>query len=387
MLTTNLKILLGSGAILALAAPSFAQNQTEVVGPPALEDFDLKGERIVTQPPIPAPRPQQQQQQTPVTVVPAPPSPAQSRPQPKPAQSQAEAPRRDARPVPASSQPVETAPQRVEADTPVTPTVTPSPVTVPPVQSPAQSDGVAPPPTALPEPEGGFPVWPAAAGGLILLGAGFYFGRRRSAQFAVAGGEVVRETAPLPEPPRPVPPLVAAAAAAATLAPKPRASVELLFEPTSTVLGDKDAIVHFLLTIHNDGRLAAKNVRLEARIFNANGQVDADIGQFFSAPLQRRVVSLPTPLPPGERLAIQGEVPIPVADIKPIAVDGRALFIPIVAVTAIYEWEGGSGQTSKSYMVGVEAQQTGKMGPFRLDQGPRVYRSVGQREHRLAHIA
>lgn len=377
MLKSNLKLLLASTAILAGAAPLSAQNQSEVVGPPALEDFDLPGEQIVTQPPLPAPRPQQQQT-PPVTVVPAPPSPARAQPKQAPAQSRAQpSAATSATPAPRT---VETAPVS-EAATPATPTITP-----PPIPGPAPQQAAPTSPVIAPqEEEGGFPIWPALAGGIALLGAGFYFGRRRAGRLALAEGSAVRETAAeRPAPAAPVPAPIASAAAAATLAPKSRASVELLFEPTSTVLGAKEAIVHFLLTAHNAGPLPAKNVRLEARVFNAAGKVDADISQYFNAPLQRRVVTLPEPLPPGERFGIQGEVPIELSAIQPITIEGRSLFIPIVAVTAIYEWDGGSGQTSKSYMVGVEASQAGKMGPFRLDQGPRVYRSVGQREHRMA---
>ena len=41
-----------------------------------------------------------------------------------------------------------------------------------------------------------------------------------------------------------------------------------------------------------------------------------------------------------------------------------------------------------SYVVGREAETpTQKMGPFRLDLGPRIYRSVGQRPSELARVA
>ena len=43
------------------------------------------------------------------------------------------------------------------------------------------------------------------------------------------------------------------------------------------------------------------------------------------------------------------------------------------------------GRTSRSWLVGREAETPpAKMGPFRLDLGPRIYRSVGQRQHELA---
>jgi hypothetical protein len=52
----------------------------------------------------------------------------------------------------------------------------------------------------------------------------------------------------------------------------------------------------------------------------------------------------------------------------------------------VYEWgEGRTGQTSMSYLVGREPETPStKMGAFRLDLGPRVYRSVGQRPSNVA---
>ena len=66
--------------------------------------------------------------------------------------------------------------------------------------------------------------------------------------------------------------------------------------------------------------------------------------------------------------------------------DERLLFIPVIAVNILYDWgEGRSGQTSKSYVIGREMQTPGeKMGAFRVDQGPRIWRTVGQRQHKLA---
>ena len=378
-----------SAALLAVAAPLAAQNQTapsqpDVVGPPALENFDLGGDRIVAAPPPPPPAETQ-----PVTVVPPPPSPAATARRPAESRETTPRPPEQAPAVPREStadapETVDIAPDDAGSPAPELSATPPPPV--PSAQSPEGS--TTPVETAAQEEDGGIPWWAAIAGGILLLGSGAYFGRRRASTIAAAEPEDVSPPISRPAPgpvPKGMP--VAASPAAAPAAAVPRASVELVFEPTSTVLGDKEAIVHFLLTVHNSGELPAKNVRLEARVFNAGMSVDTDIGAFFAAPLQRRVVTLPQALPTGERLGIQGEVPITVADIRPIEVEGRKLFIPIVAVTAIYEWEGGSGQTSKSYMVGVEAGQTGKMGPFRLDQGPRVYRSVGQRAHRLVKTA
>jgi hypothetical protein len=57
----------------------------------------------------------------------------------------------------------------------------------------------------------------------------------------------------------------------------------------------------------------------------------------------------------------------------------------MVAFNAVYEWgDGKTGQTSISYLVGREIEKTDKMGAFRLDIGPRVYRTLGTRQSETA---
>ena len=77
-------------------------------------------------------------------------------------------------------------------------------------------------------------------------------------------------------------------------------------------------------------------------------------------------------------------------DMRAVVLDNRYLFIPVIAVNALYDYgDGQTGQTSKSYVVGRELEQPAgekseKMGAFRVDQGPRVWRTIGQRQHSLA---
>ncbi|MGE0179854.1 MAG: hypothetical protein AB7O91_08555, partial [Sphingomonas sp.] len=88
----------------------------------------------------------------------------------------------------------------------------------------------------------------------------------------------------------------------------------------------------------------------------------------------------------GQDGVIRGEVGMPLEEMKAVKLDGRMLFIPVVAVNILYEWgEGRSGQSAKSYVVGRELEEpSDKMGAFRVDQGPRIWRTVGQRQHKLA---
>ena len=67
----------------------------------------------------------------------------------------------------------------------------------------------------------------------------------------------------------------------------------------------------------------------------------------------------------------------------------RTLFIPLVAFNVLYDvGNGRTGQTAMSYVVGRETEPPRpKMGAFRLDLGPRIYRTVGQRQNELKQVA
>jgi len=63
--------------------------------------------------------------------------------------------------------------------------------------------------------------------------------------------------------------------------------------------------------------------------------------------------------------------------------------VPLVAFNILYQsGDGEIVQTAMSYVVGRETRPPAeKMAPFRLDQGPKIYREVGQRQHRLKQVA
>ena len=74
--------------------------------------------------------------------------------------------------------------------------------------------------------------------------------------------------------------------------------------------------------------------------------------------------------------------------LREIEVQGRKLFIPTIAFNVYYEWGNGKkGRTSISFLVGREPEAPStKMGPFRLDQGPRIYRQLGHRQGQPAEL-
>jgi len=392
-------------AVTSVQAQDAGQNSTQqnsTVGSPQLRDFSLPGQRT-TPPPAPEPEP-----------VPTIPPPATEQPRPTPAPSPAPTP---ARPAPAREQPrAAPAPtpqrERRKPDLVAEAAPVPSETVAPPVTAPdpvlPQTGALAPPPPAAPaeptvlEPrpaksEGGFPWLPLLlAGGVALLGL---FGYRR---FAASRTEAFAAPAPEPEPvavpkaavPAIVPPRPAPAAApAAPAAPvsigiKLRPQLELEFKPDKAAATLTDANVQFELKVRNSGNMAARNIRIEARMFNAGAEQDREIGAFFARPAQESSNSTLPAIPPRGEVAFRSTVTMPKDAVREINVQGRRLFIPMVAFNVLYEWgEGKTGQTSMSYIVGREAPTPSeKMGAFRLDLGPRVYRSVGQRQTTLARI-
>jgi hypothetical protein len=355
---------LGSLGVLALcvAAPAAAQDSNTVIGPPQLRDFSISGRREVAAPP-----PQAQ----PAPPAQTPPATAQTRTQPpaRPAERVAEAPRRApapaaAQPAPASPQPFRPSPTVAQPD--------PEPVTPPPIPAePTPAPKAAPGPAASWTSYGLYAI-PAAAA-LALLG--FVAVRRRRK----AEPETIVEAAPgAAAPPRPVAPRPD---------PIPRPWLELSLRAERASFTDAETELLFELEISNKGGSAARNIRIDVKLFNGGvDQQDKDIGAFFRTAGRDSTKLHLSEVAAGVTGVIQGRVTLAREEMRAVRLDERLLFIPVVAVNALYDWgQGRTGQTSKSYVIGRElSQPSEKMGAFRVDQGPRVWRTVAQRDHSLA---
>ena len=373
----------GVGMVDAAAAQQPAQGNS-AIGPDALRDFSIQPQRrIVTQPtppatppaatpppsvraptaqppavlppvngartvpnPAPLPRPAPQPVlRAPVTAAP----PPQSRVAPSPRTEAAPAP-------PTASEPGTAAPRPVEP--------TEAPIAAPPV---APSDGL--------------PLWLYGAGAALLVLIGILFlRRRRDAHLALAdpAEDEIEDThkhavpqPSLPRVPRPDP------------VPRPWIELDLLAERATA--DAQESVVEFALTIRNSGGSAARNLKLQAKLICGTLQQDEEIAAFQrKKPGEHRTISLPD-LAAGEEITIQGRVDSKGDELKALRVEQKLLFIPLVVVNAHYDWNSArSGQTSKSFLVGREKPDPAeRMAPFRLDLGPRVYRTVGQRPYKI----
>jgi hypothetical protein len=170
----------------------------------------------------------------------------------------------------------------------------------------------------------------------------------------------------------------------------PRARLELGFTAERAVATATETVVHYEMVLRNLGEETAGNIRIDVRMFNAGAK--AAIGAFLNGPIHDQSGSPHVTIAPGDDLKLTSSIAMPKEEVKAIEVQGRSIFVPIVAINTAYDWGSGdsvgSGRTSRSWLVGREPQTpSDMMGAFRLDLGPRIYRSVGQRPTDLANVA
>jgi hypothetical protein len=388
-------------AALALApAPALAQQAppvtttetqtsntpaTDAVGPRDLQNFNLSG-RVTRQADRPvAVEPAPRQDRT-VTVSPAP-ATSTNTPSTAPATTRTTT---SERPRPAE---VASTDSRPPAPSPE-PTTRPEPassVTVPlPQPGTPQSDATAPafapaaaPANLAPERSFGMLPWLLAA---IALGGGavFLFWRNRSREAFAGGPQVDAFEAPEPAPtpaPRPAPvwrtPTPAPTPSIpGTVSTRLRPWIEIGFQPLRCIVDDKQVAIEFEAELFNSGSAPARAVLAEASLFNAGPAQDQELGTFFANPVGagERIVEIA----PLKRVALRSQVVTPLANVQRYELAGKQVFVPVIAFNALYRWSSGEGQTSVSYLLGRDTQSD-KLGPFRLDLGPRVFRGLAAR--------
>ena len=160
---------------------------------------------------------------------------------------------------------------------------------------------------------------------------------------------------------------------------KLRPWLEIDFQPSAAIVDNEKGAIQFEVSIYNSGSAPARDVLVEAALFNAGPDQDEVIGQFFQRPSgQGEGVSIP----PLQRMSFRSLVSLPRDQLRIFEVDKRSLFVPLVGFNAVYRWSGGQGQTSASFLVGRNTNGE-KMGPFRVDQGPKTFRGLAAHEHTL----
>lgn len=386
-------LVLAPSTALAQEAPETTNTPApETVGPRELQNFSLPGTvtRPADRPPTQSPPPAQQTRtEAPTATAPAQSTRAVPRPTREAPTALRQAPRTDtAAPAPAPG---------ADAPEPLRQSALGSSVTValPKLDSrlsgSSAATGSAPGTSFPPAPESpgtlshghDLPLLPWLLAALALAAGGaFLFWRSRSRGALAGGPQVSAFLAPEPA----ARPSAAPSPAPATKAPPPslpglvstrlRPWVEVGFKPLRCILEKERMVVDFELELFNSGSAAARAVLAEASIFNAGPAQDGEIRAFFEKPVGQgeRIVSIP----PLQRVTVRAQVTTPREQILAYDLGGRQVVVPLIAFNVLYRWGNNEGQTSVAYLLGRDTSGE-KLGPFRLDLGPRIFRGIAAR--------
>ena len=242
--------------------------------------------------------------------------------------------------------------------------------------APADDTTLAPPAT-----DQIFLLWPWLLLAGVVGGAAAFFWWRRNSREALAGGPPVDsyvspEPVPVPRP-APIPPAPPKPTApTGIVSTRLRPWIEIAFAPVSCVVADEQVTIEFEVHLRNSGSALARDILVEASMFNAGPTQDQDIGRFFAEPVGQgeRIAALP----PLQSVTIRTALVAPRANIQLFELAGRQVFVPLIAFNVLYRLSSGLGQTSVGYMLGRESK-TEKLGPLRVDLGPRAFTKLGIR--------
>ncbi|QYU70490.1 amidohydrolase family protein [Leptolyngbya sp. 15MV] len=182
-----------------------------------------------------------------------------------------------------------------------------------------------------------------------------------------------RAVAPAATPPAPRP----TSAPAPTPAPRPRATATPLAldaMPVQLSRSMMNATFAYRLTLANRGETAVENVAIGADLITAHSSV----------PMEQQISRSDIPLPemgrigsiaPGEQVEVEGELRLPLSAIRTVHQGKAQLYVPLLRVRASAP---GVEASARTFVVGTLPPEGGrKLQPFRLDEMPQTYRSIG----------
>ena len=114
--------------------------------------------------------------------------------------------------------------------------------------------------------------------------------------------------------------------------------------------------------------LLARDVVIEARLLNAGASQDVELSAFFAE------ISPGDPIPqiaPYARVPLRSAVRLTRDAIREYEIEGRKLFVPLIAVNVRYRWSSGEGQSAAGFLVGQSGEGKEKLAPLRIDKGDR----------------
>ncbi len=163
--------------------------------------------------------------------------------------------------------------------------------------------------------------------------------------------------------------------------------IKLAFVPERVVISFNSLSLYGDLEVYNSGSKPAHNVKLYTGLITANADQHAEISAFHAGNAGVDPDDLDN-MTAGEKIALSLSLVLPLSEIQSYALGTQQLTVPIMLARVSHESEpAGKGKSKSaehvqtlSCIIGREAvPPQPKMGPLRLDMGPRSYASLGQR--------
>ena len=154
--------------------------------------------------------------------------------------------------------------------------------------------------------------------------------------------------------------------------------IDIELSPDRALLDAQGTAIAFELTLFNAGSAAARDVVIEARLLNAGASQDVELSAFFAA------ISASDPIPqiaPYARIPLRSAVRLNRDAIREYEIEGRKLFVPLIAVNVRYRWSSGEGQSAAGFLVGQSGEGKDKLAPLRIDKGDRSWNGLGVRRY------
>jgi hypothetical protein len=184
---------------------------------------------------------------------------------------------------------------------------------------------------------------------------------------------------PPPKPtPAPIPTPQVDAAPPANLPPAPRLLLDFTTLGVDVTL--INAVARFHLAITNMADIPLHDLAVHGAVVQARRGMPPTVDPLMGDQLLPALQKMAN-IAPGGTERCEGQIRLPLSEIEPIEMQGRLLFVPVVHI-----WIGYSGPdetryaVTQSFVLGEESNPPGpRVGPLRLDLGPRRFSSIGQR--------
>lgn len=228
--------------------------------------------------------------------------------------------------------------------------------------------------------------WPWAAGGAALLailgGLAFLLLRWRKERAAEEPAvERPRLTRPVAEQP-PAPPLAKAPSpppSAPTPAPQGEpGTLSIAVEARQMTISLGAATLAYRITLTNTGPAVLGGVAIAGDMVSAHASLalEDQLATTESTLVPQHRIER---IRPGESVQVTGELRLPFQAMRTIRRGNVNMLVPLARLR-VETAEGGSGALIRTALVGQRAAEPGgRLQPFRLDLGPRIYREVTQK--------